>query len=1242
MSKSGNIVKHLTIRFAWHDNKWNGKICKNPSDNVYCVDNYSLLSSRIQRRRNLEIEEKFKGRPISEVRDSSNYIPPCYWCINLLGKEKYVIEDTHPFGDTWDKFSIVPPLKDVLKPFSIFTWNFKLSFTTTGAYKYPPDLEDRVRRYIKNIKPLKSIAFFYVNYSNPITGDERKYLVLGAGLVKEEIEFPKKYNFPNELYNWANKKMPVFPKIAWQFQVSFESELTFILPYHEYLQFIEKKDGIKREEKEKWLEDITVKVEDPTMIPHFKYVSMHLSHDKAIYLLYKLKKSISKIKEHGIIPLEEIEDYEKKIDKLLEIAWRERGQYPGFENLLSIKLKDEFTSDRIEKIIEKLKAIVIQKFGSIDSFLSNEKNIRVLKCEDFEVERAVNVLESQFDIFTFLARFDFSKQQFKNIIDFINRKGFDNFKANPYSILEEYPYDIKDNDWNIDNNDYGISVYHLDISLIPDPKYTNWKALYTAKSLERVRSLITLILKNVAQNDGHTYLLRDEIIEKIKGYPLYYIQKDFEIDQLLLSKYENNPRFKEKFNVIFVNGKTIYQLKSIEKIEKIIEEFIRKVKETEYNIDNYTIDTLVNRDIEKFKDKFREKDALKNFISERKNLYRKVLRNKLVVISGKAGSGKTSAIINMVNVFKNQRKIPIFIFTPTGKASLVIRKRLKELGLNRDSNIIISTIHRFIYRELYERTKGLPWVHRNEIFKLVDIASRILEGKYEFIEDFNKSARRWQFNPKVVIIDEASMVDEVILSLLFSLINPSTVQHLIILGDDKQLPPIGLGRPFIDLIYYLKNRKLESKYCHLNTNLRFPSTVNGWAKIEELAELFRSNKEPLIEDISEIAKSSDDTLEIIYFKDVKDLEEKLKQILLNLAKRKNNENLWKLFGNFFEPNGKFDYSNLEKIQIITPKRVGKFGSIAINRKIILEGQSRIPEGTKIICEENQYWEIEKNKRILALANGSIGYLTKGGYVKFVDIDELYELFPQARGKIINKLREIKSELLNKIERTDIPYTPAYAITVHKSQGSDFDYVIFILSERSSFITRELLYTGFTRAKKKMYVFVYEGLKNELYELIRTAYINSQIELIHTLLFGHKQSPFKPYLIQLRNGDKIAVRSKIEYIIAKTLDSFGIEFVYEPEDFIAEYHIKPDFKISLERGEFYWEHLGLLNTDWYKNRWFKKYKIYEEIGIVDFLITTSEGEKQKDIETKIRNIIEDLKKGDLKITVGSYSKHHYVL
>ena len=1230
-------MKHLTVRFAWHDNKWNGRICRSPSGNVYCVDNYSLLSSRIQRRRNIEIEEKAKGRTLSEV--SEEYLPPCYWCINLLGDKEYGVKDRHPFCDTWDKFSNVPPIAEILKPFSVFTWNFKLSFTTTGAYRYPPDLKDRVKRYIKKIKPSKSIVFFYANYSNPITADERKYLILGAGVVKDDIKLPKEYEFSQELYHFANEKMPVFPKMAWQFQISLDPELTFILPYHEYLQYIDKKDNIKREEKEQWLEEITVKVEDSTIIPHFKYVSMHLPHDKAIFLLYKIKKSITNAKKHGILPIEVLENYEKRVDKLLEIAWKARGQYPGFENLLATILKGSFPDERIEDIVEKLKNNILENFESVDEFLSDVGNLRNFESDDSELNVAVKIIVSHSETFLFLARFDFSKHQFKNVLDFVGRKGIENFKSSPYSLLEEYYYDIKDDDWDIDNNEYGVSLYHIDIALIPDTRFAKWDILYTAKSLERIRALVTLILREAAQNEGHTYLSREEIVQRIRNYPLYYIQDAFEIDQTLLINFENDARFKEQFSVLTFDDQVVYQLKSLWRIERELENFILSVSKREYKVDHKQINLLINKDLEMFKEKFYDDISWNRFAKERRELYKKILKNKLVVVTGKAGSGKTSAVINLVPLFKDQRKVPIFIFTPTGKASLVIRKRLKELNLDGETNIRISTMHRFIFRELFERARGLSRQRVQDIWKLTEYAEKILDGRYEYIAEFSRIAKGLQFHPKVVIVDEASMVDETLLCLVLSLINPSTLQHLIIIGDDKQLPPIGIGRPFIDLIYYLKNQGFEEKLCSLRTNLRFPVSKDKITKIEEIAELFRNETEPLVEDVEDIIESQDETLEISYFKDIEDLVEKLRQILKDITKEEIDTNLWKMFCDVFEPDGEFDYDNLEKIQIITPKRVGKFGSIAINREIVLGGQTSISNGIKIICEENQYLELEKNKRVLALANGSIGYLTRDGKVKFVDMDDLLNMFPKERKKIISKLVKIKRELLNQVEKTDIPYTPAYGITVHKSQGSDFEYVIFILSEGSSFITRELLYTGLTRAKKKMYILIQEELRDEIYDVFRTAHINSQIELINTLLFGHKYSPLKPYIVQLNDGRKIAVRSKIEYIIAKTLDGFGIEFIYEPEDFKD---MKPDFKIFFDDQIYYWEHLGLLHSESYKNRWFKKFKKYESMGIVDFLITTSEAEEPSDIETRIKEIIDDLKNEKLKVTESSYSRHHYVI
>ena len=71
------MVKHLTVRLAWHDNKWNGNVCDDPESNVYCVGTHSVLSDRLAKNRDLDIEKKNKGKRIDKISD--DYLPPCYW-----------------------------------------------------------------------------------------------------------------------------------------------------------------------------------------------------------------------------------------------------------------------------------------------------------------------------------------------------------------------------------------------------------------------------------------------------------------------------------------------------------------------------------------------------------------------------------------------------------------------------------------------------------------------------------------------------------------------------------------------------------------------------------------------------------------------------------------------------------------------------------------------------------------------------------------------------------------------------------------------------------------------------------------------------------------------------------------------------------------------------------------------------------------------------------------------------------
>jgi exodeoxyribonuclease V alpha subunit len=199
-------------------------------------------------------------------------------------------------------------------------------------------------------------------------------------------------------------------------------------------------------------------------------------------------------------------------------------------------------------------------------------------------------------------------------------------------------------------------------------------------------------------------------------------------------------------------------------------------------------------------------------------------------------------------------------------------------------------------------------------------------------------------------------------------------------------------------------------------------------------------------------------------------------VLQQVGEINDQDSLQEIFANIFEY-GNSGVLNLEKVQIITPRRVGSFGSTAINTNVIRDGKSEFLPRTKLICEKNRYIYINRqgqNKRVLALANGSLGYIQANGEPHFHDLDDFEKEF----GRISEEIRKIKKEVsadFNGLGR-DIDFGDV--ITVHKAQGSDYDVVIFVIPEIGPFIVRELLYTAFTRAKSKLYVVIHENLKEE--------------------------------------------------------------------------------------------------------------------------------------------------------------------
>ena len=178
---------------------------------------------------------------------------------------------------------------------------------------------------------------------------------------------------------------------------------------------------------------------------------------------------------------------------------------------------------------------------------------------------------------------------------------------------------------------------------------------------------------------------------------------------------------------------------------------------------------------------------------------------------------------------------------------------------------------------------------------------------------------------------------------------------------------------------------------------------------------------------------------------------------------------------------------------------------------------------------------------------------------------------------------------------------AYAISVHKSQGSEFDYVYIVIPHREShLLSMELLYTAITRAQKKVTIFLQQDIST-ITTLSRTD--KSAVQKINSSIF--KFAPLPDALLYsstnwYESGKKIStlsqyfVRSKSEAIITNMLCEREIPFKYEEPLFAPDGTMYlPDFTVKFRGEEYYWEHVGRTNDPKYMSHWADKEDWYHK-------------------------------------------------
>jgi len=992
-------VKHLSARVPWHDNQWNGKTCCNVLDNSFC-----RILSRIDATKDPDNE------PSDTLITEANY-PPCIAEKGtFLSPKSYSRELKHSWADFNPLFINFKPGVYFHKPFSFnavpFLWMMKNKANDEKPHysekadvfelAYDPDLEAQVDRQLgfadniwvqhpANQKILldaffgclqkqKSLIFFYCKETPFSEPNER--VIVGVAKVK---------NDPGPILEYTFEKGHVGHR-SYPWDRCIEHTLTpnnpegFLLPYHDILRHT-KENNIEIE-----LNEHAAYAPD---YKQFSFASELVEHDTAIDALLNMTESLKKAE---ILLGKSFRKQLDWIDAEISGIWDMRGAFPGMGPVISaLNIEDGNT------IAWEIEKYILQKDGDLlqtnpwtifeESIIEPEKYIKARggKLFNSTAQRIWNSKPSaKKEFFRLLSRCQLTNDQANYIINHTDAIGsIREISGNPYLLYEKTRFEL-----------FGLPFRLIDKSLLPPEKIQLAFPLPDSSILKdklderRVRAFAIFILESAAA-EGHSLLPFQEVLERMNAKEL---DESFPIDEDILATQSESDFFIEEIAAIYPDKSNPFQflkLQRLTELKTIIRQRINinQIVSKPYNIDKDWL-SLINSH-----KKFTALDpATPDYEDEliarqeKAEALKTITNYRFSVLIGPAGSGKTS----LLEIFEKQDEIVkggVLKLAPTGKA---------RVKLGHDAK----TIAQFLFPNRYNALTGTYFTNDEA-------------GKYS-------SARN-------IIIDEASMLTEEQLAALFDALGP--VDRIILVGDYRQLPPIGTGRPFVDIVNEIKPISFEKEniysgaaYAELK-KIRRQSNTGDFRWDVALSRCFSDEpKKDDLEVFHSIASGSvkSDHIRIEKWYESKDFRELFEKVVAeelpldknDLEKSFNRKIGAKDYGNYQYFNFDFAEKEIEKWQVISPvngygygvKEVNKFFQttyrkpyidLALNvqakyapyhqkRKIAKpKGNDNIVYGDKVINLRNTRWEDwqwikpneKRNEALKYIANGEIGVIT---------------------------------------------------------------------------------------------------------------------------------------------------------------------------------------------------------------------------------------------------------------------------
>lgn len=1226
-------MAHLSARVAWHDTDWTGRVCAQPAANHACT-----VLRNIKERKDSDAEEAVSGQAWVNLADEDD-LPPCVFeRAGFMRSKPFTVTRTHTYargkrnqathGHFLPTAHRMPAHSVEAVPYRWTRRESALPIIDQWGIGFDQALEDRaddlmtwssnwvqdhrnqlalLDTFFSAVRPGKSLLLLYAK-DVPLLEDRPPgaRILIGAGIVTE-LGPSVEWSYSGDPSDWTMRSVMWERAVSHSIRSGFNNG--FLLPYQSMLN----NPDLTGEDMSPFVAHAPA-----DHFEEFSYVSEHVGHDGVIAALLELTRVVDLLPGVADGPWEKVASW---LSDRIADAWGLRGPYPGLGSALGAAGLERGALIA-HRVIESLSDASVDPWvavsRAIDDAASNSGPAAGLVGRMArKAWQKVSTDSDRFRLLRLLSRFPLTSTQARRLFD-PDARAREGIAASDADLLGN-PYLL----YEADRGRFdAVGLHTLDRGLFP--RDASARAVLDADPLpdpvteaaddRRVRAACAHLLERAA-GEGHTLLDEPRLRRRMAALDLDPLC-DPTSDLFELAAVEFPPVLLE--TPLAENRGRGWQLARLAYSSDLIAgDIAARIEAGSIELEwDWRTEIDASIDEPPASDDEDEETAR----AEKADALRTLTRSRIAVLVGPAGTGKTT-MLKALCAHPDVASRGVLLLAPTGKGRVQLGDKVGSRAL---------TIAQFL------RPSG-RW-HP--------------EFGYRVRADANRES-----GYATVVIDEASMLTEEMVAALIDSV--SGVVRLVLCGDHRQLPPIGAGRPFADLVRYLRDAEAllaegENReplgtgggLAELTVGRRQRSLLSG-AGVEEptatlagrddlaVASLFSvDGRTPAADEaLARVLRGDGDgTLSIIPWRDEDDLHVKMVELLTNDPEFDltpgDGDALKRSLGATGTYNGRASFNfgtgglGAEHWQILSPVRSRPGGVAGLNRLVRRTwragdataarrswklpppmGADEVLFHDKVMCVANhphKGFDVSSRSPLQGdVANGEIGMVVHWPPKRTGKPEGLKVEFSTQPGL---QFTFWESDLNGERERQSETLEVAYAITIHKSQGSQFAITLVVIPNPCALLSPELIYTALTRQRNRTFLFI-QGDPADLRLL--TGASKSETARRLTRLF-RAPDPFETPEGVLFDGSHVhrtakgeMVLSKSEVIVANTLRSLAIQYLYEvPLRMPDGTERLPDFTIDLGAGRMlYWEHLGMLGKSGYLADWEAKKVWYADHGIL---------------------------------------------